>query len=174
MQLQLDEMWEVRDLDLTPPKVAELWRVIQRHKTLFSDLTAGDVGNFIRCLLAPHTMWFEIRKRDVLVGLIWFGEMEYVVEANAHMAFFDRRPAEKREVCTKVVQWMFDTFPLQRITVMLPAPYTATNRLLVKMGFRFEGKKVGAVLLDKRWNDMLIFGMTRREAQTLDKEEATA
>lgn len=169
MKLQLDE-WQVRDLDLTPPKVAELWRIIQRHGLLFSDLTKGDAANFIRCLTAPHTMWFEVRKHGILVGLIWFGELDQVVDTNAHMMFFDRMPVEKMGVCKHVIQWMFNNFPLQRITAEIPALHMATNRMMVNIGFKYEGMKFGSVLFNRRWRDSWLFGMTRQRAQTLHLE----
>ena len=99
-----------------------------------------------------------------MVGIVWFGDMDQVVDCTAHMVFFDRQPAEKLELCRTLMQWMFDQFPLHRITVTPPAIYHATIRLLEKLGFTKEGCKREAVLLGGKWNDQLIFGITRKEA----------
>lgn len=155
--------WIVKDLKLSKEKILQLWSMMQRHKPLFSDLTQGDFGNFVRCITGPHTMWFEVRKQNILVGIIWFGGLEQEVDVQGHMMFFDRKPAEKLQIVRATVQWMFENFPLQRLTVEIPSIYTSLNRLLVKIGLTFEGKKREAVLLGNKWRDILIFGVTRKE-----------
>ncbi len=164
MQLQLDQ-WEVKDMELNPYKVERLWHTLQRHKTLFSDITSGDASNFILAIMSQNTMWFEVRERGILVGLIWFSDLHQVVDITAHMAFFDRRSFEKLNVCRQVVKWMFANMAIHRITVTPPAIYHATIKLLKRLGFVHEGTKREAVLIGGRWHDQLIFGITRSESE---------
>lgn len=159
--------WTVCPLTLTQEKINGLWVMLQRYKTLFSDLTRGDTDNFVRTLGARSTMWFEVRKHGVIVGIIWFGDMWQVTDCTGHMVFFDRAPAEKLELCKAVVRWMFDNFPLQRMTVMPPEIYWAIGRLLPRLGFRREGCKREAILIGGKWVNQLIFGITRSEAEVL-------
>jgi hypothetical protein len=154
-------------MQLSAEKLGLLWKMIQRHKTLFSDLTRGDALNFINTITAPDTLWFEVREHGVLVGIIWFGDLAQVVDYSAHMMFFDKRPSEKADVCKALIKWMFKTFPIHRITVNVPALYHGVIRLMKKIGLRQEGCKRGAVLLYGKWNDMSIFGITRSEAEAL-------
>lgn len=159
------EPWLLCDLTLTPEKVAAIWQLLQRHTTLFSDLTRDDPRNFIRAVTAPYTLWYEVREHDTLVGIIWFSDLHLVTEITAHMAFFDRRATEKVPLCKEVVRWMFRNFPIQRINVTPPDIYIGTIRLLRKLGFTHEGTKRRAVLLGGKWRDQLMFGITRPEVQ---------
>jgi hypothetical protein len=166
MKLEIDR-WTVHDLSLTPEKTAALWKVIRRHRTLFSDLTRDDPDNFVRAVTAPYTMWLEVRERGVIIGIIWFGDLHLVTEMTAHMAFFDRKPLEKLELCKEIIRWAFHTFPIHRLSVTPPENYSATIRLMQKMGLTLEGTKREAVLLYGIWRNQLLFGITRSEAEAL-------
>ncbi len=157
------EKWQVREMELTQEKVKALWELLQRYPSLFSDLTKGDQKSFVSTLLVPDSVWLEIVDYDVPVGIVWFGELNQVIDTNAHLVFFDRRPAEKLELCKEIVRWMFLNFPLQRITASPPVIYMATTRLLNKMGFTREGTKRKAALIGGKWVDMAIYGITREE-----------
>jgi Acetyltransferases, including N-acetylases of ribosomal proteins len=161
------DKWQIREMSLTMPKLHALWRMLQRHGTLFSDLTKNDPENFTRTILEPNAMWFEIVEYDTIVGIIWFGEMWKVTDCMAHMAFFDRAPAEKLEVCREIVRWMFRSFPLQRMTVQIPEIYFGTVRLMKRLGFTREGEMREAVLLGGRWKSIVIFGITRSEVESM-------
>lgn len=153
----------VEPMVLTPDKIKLIWQRLQRHKTLFSDLTRGDVGVFVRSLTDQGSLWFEVREHGVIVGLVWFENMSQVTECTAHLVFLDRKPASKIGVCKQIIKWMFDNYPLQRITVTPPVIYHGTVRLLKTLGFTREGCKRRAVLLGGKWNDVLIYGITREE-----------
>lgn len=153
----------VEPMTLNPDKIKMIWDRLQKHKTLFSDITRGNVGVFVRSLADHQTIWFEVRNRGVLVGLIWFEGMGQIVDCVVHIVFFDRKPTSKLEVCRKLMRWMFDNYPLQRITVTPPVIYYGTIRLLNTLGFTREGCKRRAVLLGGKWNDVLIYGITREE-----------
>lgn len=157
------DRWTVRELELTPEKMDAIWQMLQRYKTLFSDLTRSNPENFVKIVMDKDTMWFEVVEYDVIVGIIWFGEMWKVTDCTAHMVFFDRRPAEKVDVCKAMVKWMFDNFPIHRITVTPPAIYHATIRLLEKIGLKREGCLRESALIGGKWNDQVIYGILRSE-----------
>lgn len=159
------DKWTVREMELTPEKLATLWQMLQRYKTLFSDMTRDDPELFYHTVVAKDTMWFEVVEYDVIVGIIWFGEMWQVTDCTAHMVFFDRKPSEKVDVCREMIRWMFNSFPLQRITVEPPLIYHATIRLLERLGMTREGIKRQSVLLGGKWNDQVIYSILRSEAQ---------
>jgi hypothetical protein len=157
------DKWQIRDMELSPGKIDALWSMLQRYKTLFSDLTKDDANNFLNVLAAPHSLWFEVWEYDAIVGIIWFADMWQVTDCCGHMVFFDRAPAEKANLCREMVKWMFENFPIHRITVTPPVIYRATVRLLEKIGFSLEGSKYQSVLLGGRWVDQSIYGITRSE-----------
>lgn len=173
--------WEVREMILTWPKVELLWKRLQKYKSLFSDITRGNFDNYFRMLTQRNTLWFEIYARfkpggpssdvnvfyDDLVGIVWLADIEQVIDGTAHMVFFDRKPSEKVQVCRELIKWVFDRWPLQRVTVTPPEMYYVTHRLLEKIGFKREGMKREAVLINGKWNGVRIYGMVRSEVEAL-------
>lgn len=159
------DRWAVRHLNLADDKLDRLWNVLQRHKTLFSDFTKGDKSVWVSLVTRPDTYWLEVYNatEDELVGLIYF-ENVIGVDIDAHLVYFDRKPAEKVEVTRSVLRYMFDTFPIQRISVTIPVIYNATGRMLDKLGFKREGKKRASVLLGGHWVDQYMYGLLRSEA----------
>jgi len=161
------DKWTVRNMVLTLDKIRQLWFIVQRHRTLFSDLTRGDFENFVRALLARNTMWFEVWEYDVIIGIIWLTDLELVTDATIHMAFFDRRPLEKVGVCRALLKWAFTEMPLQRLSVTPPRIYKHTIRLCERMGFKLEGCKRSALLMGGQWQDQFFYGITRKEVEAL-------
>lgn len=154
-------------MTLDADKIELLWNKTQQFRTLFSDVTRGDFNNFVGVLMDKHSVWFEVTRDEELIGLIWITELYTIVDANAHLAFFDRRPAEKKELCKELIKWTFAHYPMHRITVHVPALYHATDRLVNGIGFTREGNKREALLIGGQWNDVAIYGITRQEAETL-------
>lgn len=157
--------WEVREMVLTWGKVEHLWEMLKQYKTLFSDMTRNDFNNFFKSITRPNTLWFDVWSDDKIVGLVWLSDIEMTVDGSAHMVFFDRRPAEKQLVCQALIKWVFEQYPLHRVTVSTPAIYFATQRMLKRMGFTLEGVKREAVMMDGKWVDMQFYGMTRSEVE---------
>lgn len=168
MLTQINELftidrWTVREVVLTTEKVDALWKMLQKYKTLFSDLTRGKAEDFVQTITDSNSLWFEVVEYDVIVGVIYFNEMSKVVDCSGHMVFFDRSPSEKVDVCKEMARWMFANFPLHRITVSPPTLYHATVRLLEKIGFKREGTLRQSVLIGGKWNDQAVYGLLRSE-----------
>jgi hypothetical protein len=156
--------WTVHGLTLSGDKLKWLWDKTHEHKTLYSDLTRDDPDNFVMAMLHPGTVWLEIWEDNTkIVGMLWVTNLEQAVDANVHMMYFDRRPAEKDEVTMTAIRWFFREFPVHRLTAELPMIYHATIRLLERMGFKREGIKREALLIGGKWNDQAIYGITRAE-----------
>lgn len=157
------DKWTVKEMVLTWEKVEALWGVMQRFTTLFSDLTRGDFNNFFKVLTQQQTLWFEIWEDEELVGMLWLTDMALTVDASAHMAFFDRRPAEKEAVVRALIKWVFEHYPFHRLSVSVPRMYHATHRLVERLGFRREGTKREAVLIHGKWDDVKQYGLLRSQ-----------
>lgn len=159
--------WTVKDLTLSPDKLKQVWYMLRRHRTLFSDLTSDDLNNFITVVTSSNSMWFEVRERGVLVGIIWFGDLHLITECLGHIVFFDRNIFDKEELCVLTMKWMMRSFPLQRISVTPPVLYRRTIRFLKNIGFKQEGLKRRVSLIGGRWWDSAMFGITRDEVEAL-------
>jgi len=160
----------VRHLSMTWPKLRLVWERLQEFRTLFSDLTKGDLDNFLRYIGNESTLWLEIweEKRPnappELIGIFMCEGLHRVVDIDAHILFFDRDVAGRVSVCKAITAWLFATLPIQRITVEPSQLAYAAIRLVRNIGFKQEGKKRQALLLGGRWVDVYIFGLTRQEA----------
>lgn len=161
------DCWMVQDLTLSPEKLKQVWKMLRRQRTLFSDLTANDTANFVATVTSSNSMWFEVRENGVVVGIIWFGDLHLVTDCLAHMVFFDRNILEKKEVCVETMKWMFHNFPLERMSVNPPMLYKKTIHFLKVVGFKQEGLKRRSSLIGGRWWDQAMFGITRNEVEAL-------
>ena len=159
------ERWQVKEMVLSWGKVAALWELMGRFTTLFSDLTRGDFQNFFNVLTQQRTLWFEIWEGEDLVGMLWLTDMDLTVDASAHMAFFDRKPAEKKAVVAALIRWVFERYPFHRMSVSVPRMYHATHRLVEGLGFRREGTKQEAVMIHGKWDDLKLYGLLRAQLE---------
>lgn len=145
-------------------KIGWLWMQMQRFRTLFSDITKNDADNFYNLLILPNSYWIEILdSENYIIGVVYVTGMQQVVDADVHLMFFDRRPAEKVELCKKIAGWLFDTFHFHRLTATIPMIYYATVRLAEKIGFVHEGRKRQSQLMGSRWVDEVILGLLYSE-----------
>lgn len=159
---------EARHLTLNRDKVLWLWEQCRKFRTLFSDLTKNDFENFIAFLIQTDTVWFEVVRDDEILGLVWLSDLSQIYDANCHMMFFDRyaEAEDKIELCGRLVQWAFMNLPIQRLTAPIPELYRGTRRIAERLGFKHEGTKRRALLMDGRWIDLRIYGITRPEVMS--------
>lgn len=157
------DKWDVCEMKLSWEKIALLWKRLEEHKSLFSDLTRGDFDNYVRLLMQPNSYWLEVYEDEELCGIVYFEGLESSVEAYIHVVMLDRRSAEKLPVYDAIIKHMFSEFPLNRISCVPAANYYGTIRTLKKLGFKQEGIKRDAMLLHGRWIDAIMLGILRSE-----------
>src|SRR5437016_5132864 len=87
--------YRVCPMSLTWPKLMLLWDRLGKFRALFSDLTRGDIENFIRYVVNKYTLWLEIYKLKELVGIVSLENMHLVVDAEAHVFFMDHNLSDK-------------------------------------------------------------------------------
>lgn len=153
----------VHEMVLTPRKIQWLWEECQKYPTLFSDLTKGDIRNFISFLETPGSYWMEVYDTRHLVGIIYVMNLDQITDCDCHMIFFDRKATDKVPLCRALVRWMFKEFRLHRLSAPVPAIYHATIRLVKNIGFKLEGTKRETLMIGGRWVDELQFGILEAE-----------
>jgi RimJ/RimL family protein N-acetyltransferase len=164
------DRWTVSELRVDVPTISNLWRKLEQFPTLFSDETRGDIDGLISLVTAQNTIWLEIREREEVVGVVYF-VFDGEGDADSHMVFFDRRPAEKRELLQAVVRQLFNVLPdLQRISARVPDLYFSTRRLVEKIGFRWQRVFHEDVMIGSKLIDVHLYVLTRSEANGLLKE----
>lgn len=157
------DRWEVREMELSPEKLMALWEMMQRFPTLFSDFTKDDIQNWVNYLTDSSTYWLELYENGQIVGLIYFDNIQLVIDAHAHIMIFDRQISSRTPGCKLALEWMFEKFPLNRLTVEVPSIYYATIRHALRLGFKIEGKRRMAVTLNGRYSDVILLGILRSE-----------
>lgn len=156
--------WRVRELQLDKDKTLWLWSEMNKYKSLFSDLTRGDIQNFINILVQRDSYWMEaVDENDRMVGLLYVTQLSRTIDCEVHLIFFDRKPAEKVFLCKQVVKWIFERFPLRRMTATIPSIYYRTIKLAHSVGFKEEGRKRESQLMGNKWVDEVILGILRSE-----------
>jgi len=154
----------VQEMIMTREKTHWLWTEMSKCRTLFNDLTRGNVDDFTANILNKHSIWFEVLDETGIIGVIYFTEMYQIVDCNAHVIFFDLKVLEKAQLCRAVAQWMFNNFPLARISAVIPKLYRFTISLTRLTGFKKEGVRRKATLMGGNWIDEVILGLLREEA----------
>lgn len=158
------DRWVVEPVVWNDGKIVAVWGLLQRHPTLFSDLTRGSFDNFIANIRGQDTLVLEVKEGEVPVGFFKFQDMGQEVDCNAHVVFFDRKPIEKVQLGRLVSKWMFDSFPLRRISAEVPDIYRWTIDYAKRIGFKQEGVKRKAVCMKGQWRDTILFGLLREES----------
>lgn len=149
-------------MPLNPRHLAELWHRLQEYPTLFSDKSTEDIRNWVELVKTENSIWLEVLEGEAVVGLIRiFVEGD---DADCHIMFFDRKPAEKKDLCRAVLTQLFLVLPhLERVSASVPDIYKATWRLAMKVGFKWEGTKRKAVAIGGQRRDVHLYGMLRSD-----------
>ena len=143
-----------------PEKVAWLWSEMTKYRTLFNDYTRGSYENFVNLITLPDSYWMEVIDipTGIPVGIMYLTNLARVIDADVHLIFFDRKLADKVDICREALRHVAAKFPLHKFTAVIPEIYHATIRLAVKLGFKrvglfresqyIGGKGVNEVALD--------------------------
>jgi RimJ/RimL family protein N-acetyltransferase len=156
--------WKVRHLSLTLERLQQLWEKLSTYHSLFSDMTRGDTKNFEIILLSQDSFWMEVVDEDEeLIGVMYLTNTQRLIDADVHIVFFDRKPAEKARLCQLTMEWIFRQFAYRRLTATVPSIYYAVIRLAKHIGFKEEGRKRESLLMGNKWVDEQILGILRSE-----------
>jgi len=108
-------------------------------------------------------VWYVVEEKGTAVGIMYFQLVDN--KADGHLLFFDRKPAEKKELVRFFCKFLFDAMPeLNKITASVPVIYHSTRRLAQKVGFRYEGTLRQDVKIGGKLVDVDLFGLLRHEA----------
>ena len=155
----------VVELVLTINKVQWLWTEMRKYRSLFSDLTRGDPSNFSSLITLKDSYWLEIiGPEDDTIGIVYWTNLYQLIDADVHSMFFDRKPAEKVDLCKEIARLFFTRFPqCHRMTATLPVIYHATIRLARRIGFVEEGTKRQSQLMGSKYVNEVILGLLAEE-----------
>lgn len=124
-----------------PEKVTWLWGEMTKYRTLFNDYTRGSYENFVNLITLPDSYWMEVVDipTGISVGIMYITGLSRVIDADVHLVFFDRKLANKVDICREALRPVLAKFPIHKFTAVIPEIYHATIRLAVKLGFKRVG-----------------------------------
>ena len=125
------------------------------------------VRHFNREAAAGRMLPFVVTHDDVLVGQLTVGGIMWGSLASAHIGYWiDRELAGHGIIPTAVAlatDHCFTTVGLHRIEVNIRPENTASLRVVEKLGFRPEGRRLRYLHIDGAWRDHLTFALTAGE-----------
>lgn len=154
-----------RVYELSPEKIAELWKEFSQHKVLFSDFTDGKFRPFFAVLMDPRAIWLEVsvEGEDVPVGVMYITSVKPYHEADGHFAFWDSQGRGREPLVLYIAEWLMDRFQLHRINAYVPEYQKGVRRFIERLGFVHEGVKREAVLYKEHRLPLHIYGILRSE-----------
>lgn len=152
---------------LTPEKVRDLWLAFKDNPVIFTDEVEGDFERFLRVLMDPQTVWFELFDEvdDQPKGVYLLTDIYPGYDATGHFAYWDRIASGREKLVWQMMDVVFKTYNLNRMTAEIPAYQTGTIRSAEELGFQKEGLKRQAARRHGNWKDIVIMGILRSELE---------
>lgn len=141
-------------------KIQYLWQKNLEFPFVFDDLSYGDFENFMRTLVNPRNVFFELGDGD---GLVTFTEVQPHVNASLHFIFYDGHIKGKEKVTKAILRDMFQLAKLRRITCGLPDDRATGLKFIKRLGFKKEGLMRKSFLRNRTYMDIEIFGLLAEE-----------
>ena len=144
----------------TGDQAEQLWRNIMREDYSFDDLTRDRPDLFLTSLLMPNSQHFLIGDD----GYACATGIQHHVNAMLHFAMWRPiRPQEIRAAGRELINYLFETHRLHRITGLIPELNRSANRLAMLLHFKFEGQMRGMFLSHGKYTNLTIYGLLRTE-----------
>lgn len=118
-----------------------------------------------------HGRFLVVDKTDRILGDIeFFKSVPYFNALEIAYILFDqesRGQGVMSEALSLLVQYLFETKPINRLYLTVVPGNIASKRVAEKCGFQFEGLARGAMFHQGRHTDMEIYGATRADFEAL-------
>ena len=158
----------VKMVSLTPEKLRELYLKLEQYPGLFSDYTRGDYEAFLNHFIAQRPdgsvialgLIFEVDD----VGIVYLTNISPGFQAQAHLAFWDRKLKGRDKLVKKLLDFGFNFLKLHRIYVEIPMYAVPVMPWLEKkLGFVNEGRLREATIYFGQWYDVNLYSMLAGE-----------
>jgi len=110
---------------------------------------------------------FALATRQELIGGIGFQQQDDVYRKSAEIGYWVAQPFWGRGIATLAVREMtryaFSHFPIERLYANVFAGNPASERVLLKCGYVYEGTMRKSVYKERQYRDQAIFALLREE-----------
>lgn len=110
--------------------------------------------------LKPRGLCFII---DDCVGIFWMGDITWPAYAEVHYTFFDRRHKGREQLVGKAIQYIFDTWGINRLYVRVALYAKYPNIFVDLIGFKHEGRLRSCVQYRGQWWDTNCYSLLKNE-----------
>jgi RimJ/RimL family protein N-acetyltransferase len=118
----------------------------------------------------PTEATFDVRRKSTPIGILILDKIQPNIMRRARIGIQIAVPHQNlgcgREALNWALDWCFRFADLHRVEIGT-ASYNERAVTLYKMGFRLEGNMKEALFMDRKWHDLLSFGMLAREWESL-------
>jgi RimJ/RimL family protein N-acetyltransferase len=158
--MDLTDQLEWHPLILTHEKIDSLWEKFQRFPIAFDDFTKGNKNEFIKMLLAPDSVFYEVGDE---IGITAAVSIRIGLDAIIHVIMFDRRLRGRERIFLEMIADVMIRARLRRVTAAIPEDRHTARKLAERTGFTHEGTLRKATIRDGQYLDVGIYGLLREE-----------
>lgn len=146
-------------------KVRQLYEQTRKFDVLFSDYTRGDPDSFMATFLDPRGVWMEVilNEGSPPVGCMYLTNIIPRMDVQGHFTFWDSIGSGREPVIWKGMEWVFERYDLERISVEIPPYQRGVIRFIKRLGFQEEGIRRHGIYSKDKWVDLMLFGILRAE-----------
>ena len=155
---------------ITPEKARALWIASKEHDVLFSDYTRGKPQALLRALSKSNSVWAEVTKDEIPVGILYMHRVIPHFDGVGHFAFWDKVGRGREPLILDTLRYMMMKFDLRRVSAEPPVNQKGTIRMIKRLGFEQEGRRRMGVIYKNEWVDQLLFGLLREDLITVEIE----
>src|SRR3990172_6735102 len=111
---------KVYELPLTEENLKIFWEKVKEHKAIFNTEIRGDFKKFVKIFLreerdgtaSSNGLFWVV---DDFVGVMYITNIYPMVDALAHVSFFDKRTNERVVLAKAMLRYVFDTYQFHRL-----------------------------------------------------------
>lgn len=84
-------------------------------------------------------------------------------DIEVHLCIPQAAKRKAYEFCELLIAWLFDRFPINRITTTVVSEFPQVKNFALRLGFTYEGAMRGAVYRDDQFIDLWVLSLLRGE-----------
>lgn len=138
------------------PRIEWLWERLKTQDYAFDDLTRGNGQFWLNKLVSQGSEHYELGDE----GYVMVDNIVPKLNANIHFAIWGTpAPGKVVSAAKELIDHLFETYNLNRITAMCPNVNKAAARIATIMRFKYEGELRGAFLYYGQYYGVSIYGL---------------
>lgn len=145
---------------MTKERIEWLWSKVRTQDYAFDDLSRDNGHRFAIGFFLPGTEHFFIGEKGYAVA----SGITPQTNCLLHISLWETlQPHELIATITELIDYIMERYKLNRVTAAIPAYNQKMRRLVILLGFRFEGELRQAILHKGEYHNVGLYGILRSE-----------